>query len=121
MSRRNRRKSLLNEGHEPRLSIGRGMLQRLSSKLWHPVNNASLVFFRVAFGAIMVWEIYRYFAEDRIRRYYIEPKFLFTYFGFDWVKPWPGHGMHMHFAVLGLLGTFVALGLFYRISAALKQ
>ena len=119
MTRRNRRKNLPNEGEGSRLSTGRERLRRLSSKLWHPVNNASLVFFRVAFGAIMVWEMFRYFAEDRIRRYYIEPKFLFTYLGFDWVKPWPGNGMYIHFAVLGLLGIFVALGLFYRISAAL--
>ena len=59
MTRRNRRKNLPNEGHETRLSTGREMLQRLSIKLWHPVNNASLVFFRFAFGTIMVWEVLR--------------------------------------------------------------
>ncbi len=91
----------------------------ITRALWQPVDITSLVFFRIAFGLIMVWEVYRYFAMDRVRRYYLEPGFFFSYFGFDWVKPWPGDGMYFHFAALGLLGCFIALGLFYRVSAAL--
>jgi len=92
---------------------------RITRALWRPVDVASLAFFRIAFGSIMVWEVYRYFAMGRIRRYYLEPQFFFSYFGFDWVKPWPGDGMYFHFAALGLLGIFVAFGLFYRVSAVL--
>ena len=95
------------------------LAQRSMAKLWQPVDVASLAFFRMAFGGIMVWEVYRYFVQDRIRRYYIEPQFFFSYFGFDWVQPWTGNGMYYHFAALGVLGSFIALGLFYRVSAAL--
>lgn len=34
----------------------------LLGRLFAPVDIASLVFFRVAFGAIMLWEIYHFFS-----------------------------------------------------------
>jgi vitamin K-dependent gamma-carboxylase len=86
---------------------------------FRPVDAASLAFFRIAFGTIMLWEVWRYFAGNRIRRFYLEPPVLFTYFGFDWVRPWPGDGMFWHFAALGILSVFIALGLWYRIAATL--
>jgi hypothetical protein len=84
-----------------------------------PVDIASLAVFRVAFGAVMVWEVYRYFSKGWIARYYIDPDFFFTYYGFGWVRPWPGDGMYVHFALLGLAAGGVMAGLFYRASAAL--
>ncbi len=91
----------------------------LWSRLFSPVDISSLVYFRIAFGGIMLWEVIRYFQYDRISRYYIEPKFFFTYYGFDWVKPWPGDGMYYHFIALGALSLFIMLGIFYRMSTAL--
>ncbi len=87
--------------------------------LFAPTDIASLVFFRIAFGAIMLWEVWRYFDNDWIHRYWIEPTFHFTYWGFGWIRPWPGDGMYLHFYALGLLALFVLLGLFYQISAVL--
>jgi hypothetical protein len=49
------------------------------------------------FGGIMLWEVYRYFTHGWITRYYVEPVVNFTYYGFSWVKPWPGRGMYIHF------------------------
>jgi vitamin K-dependent gamma-carboxylase len=83
------------------------------------VDIAWLVFFRVAFGSIMLWEVFRYFAGGRIRRYYIEPTIFFSYFGFDWVKSWPGNGMYVHFIVIGVLAALVTVGLFYRVASLL--
>jgi len=90
---------------------------RLAQTALAPVDIASLAFFRVAFGAVMVWEVYRYFSKGWIASYYINPEFHFTYYGFGWVKPWPGDGMYVHFAVLGLAAAGITLGLFYRLSA----
>lgn len=84
-----------------------------------PVDIAVLVYFRVAFGAIMMWEMWRYSSYGWISRYWIEPSFHFTYFGFDWVQPWPGIGMYIHFGVMALLALFILLGLWYRLSATL--
>lgn len=93
-----------------------GSLSRVCAALFEPVDNAFLVFFRTVFGAIMLWEVYRYFSTGWIRRYYIDPSFYFGYFGLEWVKPWPGNGMYIHFAVLGVAAACIMLGFLYRIA-----
>ena len=93
--------------------------QRLGAALFKPVDISFLVFFRVLFGGIMLWEVYRYFTRGWISRYFIEPAVNFTYYGFSWVKPWPGKGMYIHFFVLGLAAAGVMLGFLYRFAAPL--
>lgn len=88
--------------------------QRLCAALFKPVDISFLVFFRVVFGGIMLWEVYRYFTRGWITRYYVEPALTFTYYGFSWVKPWPGKGMYIHFFVLGLAAACVMVGFLYR-------
>ncbi len=61
--------------------------RHLWRRLLEPTDIASLVYFRIVFGAIMVWECLRYFHYGWIQRAFIAPKFLFTYPGFDWVTP----------------------------------
>ena len=91
--------------------------QRVCAALFKPVDISFLVFFRIIFGGITLWEVYRYFTHGWISRYYIEPAVTFTYYGFSWVKPWPGRGMYIHFFVLGVAAVCVMLGLFYRLAA----
>jgi hypothetical protein len=91
--------------------------QRLCASLFNPVDISFLVFFRVLFGGIVLWEVYRYFSHGWIARYFVEPALTFTYYGFSWVKPWPGSGMYIHFFVLGLAAACVMVGFFYRIAA----
>lgn len=94
-----------------------GVLRRLCAALFEPVDISFLVFFRIVFGGIMLWETYRYFTHGWITRYFIEPAVNFTYYGFSWVKPWPGSGMYVHFFVLGLAAACVMVGFLYRIAA----
>ncbi len=91
----------------------------LRSRLFAPVDIAFLVLFRIAFGGIMLWQVWRYFDYGWIQRYYIDPLFHFSYFGFGWVQPWAGDGMYFHFYALGVLAAFIMVGLWYRVSAAL--
>src|SRR5687767_11157820 len=93
-------------------------LKRLCSALFKPVDISFLVYFRIAFGAIMLWEVYRFFTSDWITRYYVEPAIHFTYYGFSWVKPWPGRGMYVHFFVLAVAATCIIIGFCYRTAAA---
>jgi len=79
----------------------------------------TLALFRILFGGIMLWEAYRYLSKGWVKRYFIEPEFYFTYFPFDWVAPWPGSLMYVHFAVMGLLAFCIMLGLFYRLTMPL--
>ena len=78
-----------------------------------PVDVAGLVWFRVCFGAVMVWEVCRYLAYDRVAAYYVEPDFRFTYHGFSWVTPLPGQWMYAVFAALGVLAACITVGLAY--------
>lgn len=94
-------------------------LQRLCASLLKPVDISFLVFFRIVFGGIMLWETYRFFANDWISRHYIEPAIYFTYYGFSWVKPWPGRGMYIHFFALGVFAVCIIAGFFYRAAAVL--
>ena len=88
-------------------------------KLFEPSDIAILVYFRIIFGAIMLWEVFRYFDHDWIYRYWIELTYHFTYYGFDWVKPWPGDGMYFHFIAMGILAVCIMIGFKYRISTIL--
>lgn len=97
----------------------RSCLARLRDALCKPVDIAALVYFRILFGAILLWEVGRYFSHDWIYRYWIEPSFHFTYYGFSWVRPWPGVGMYVHFALLGVAAACVMVGCFYRVSAVI--
>ena len=38
-----------------------GVFERVCAALFEPVDISFLVFFRVLFGGIMLWEVYRYF------------------------------------------------------------
>jgi vitamin K-dependent gamma-carboxylase len=87
--------------------------------LFAPVGVAPLVRFRVAFGIIMLWEVCRYLAYGWINEDFVEPEFFFTYYGFGWVHPWPGHGMTIHFVALGICAAAIALGLCYRMATVL--
>lgn len=83
--------------------------------LFAPISVRPLVYLRVIFGLIMLWEVFRYFDYGWIERYYMQPTFYFTYYGFDWLRPWPGDGMYWHFIGLGVLAISIALGFAYRL------
>ena len=87
--------------------------------LSRPVDIASLVFFRLWFGGIMIWHVHRYFASDWIFDYYIGPKFHFKYYGFTWVEAWPDIGMYVHFVLMGICAACIFVGFAYRLSALL--
>jgi hypothetical protein len=92
-------------------------LRELVARLFNPVDGASLVFIRVAFGLVVLWEAFRYADNDRIFAYYIQPEYYFKYYGFEWVRPWRGHGMYIHFAVLAAFALMAACGLLYRVTS----
>ena len=93
--------------------------QYLEERLYRRVDSSSLAVFRIAFGALMLWDVWKYFAYDWIGLMYVTPLFHFTYFGFGWVEPWPGNLMYVHFAVMGALALLIMIGLFYRVAIVL--
>ena len=83
------------------------------------IDIASLVFFRIGFGVVMLWMFQLVWSLHRISRWWIDPPFLFKYSGFSWVQPWPGNGLYIHWILLGVFALFLTVGFLYRISAAL--
>src|SRR5262249_21634986 len=90
------------------------------SPLFAPVDGSFLAVFRILFGAMMLWTVWELYDKDLIASLYINPPFHFTYHGFGWVTPWPGDGMYMHFAALGVLAVFLIAGFLTRLSALLR-
>lgn len=76
---------------------------------------APLAVFRVLFGFMMFLGIVRFWANGWIEKLYIQPKFFFSYYGFEWVKP-IGDYAYIIFAISGIAALFVALGYKYRIA-----
>jgi len=90
---------------------------KVSTKLFEPVDIASLVFFRVTFGLIMLWEALRYLPH--IECFYLLPIFHFKFYGFGWVKVPPGNGMYYLLGSLAVLAILITIGLFYRVASTL--
>lgn len=59
------------------------------------------------------------FLRNQIAATWLHPRFLFKYYGFSWVQPWPENGLYLHWALLGIFAALIAVGLFYRFSATL--
>ena len=110
----------------PARQSGMGLTRKkpfsLANKVIHagaePVSPASAAAFRIIFGLLGVAAVVRFAANGWISELYIEPAHHFSYYGFGWVQAWPGWGMHLHFAFLGLASLCVALGYRWRLSIA---
>jgi hypothetical protein len=92
------------------------ILQTVRVSLSQPVSPLSLAVFRMAVGAMLVWDCWRFIKYDRIYRYWIEPEFHFTYPGFHWVQPLPEPWIWVAWLGMGLSAFLVMVGLFYRFS-----
>ncbi|WP_224489583.1 HTTM domain-containing protein [Robertkochia flava] len=74
---------------------------------------APLVVFRIFFGVMMLLSMVRFWANGWIEKLYLEPRFHFSFYGFEWVKPLGGY-TYLLFVICGLSAVFVALGYRYR-------
>ena len=93
---------------KPRTAILKG--------LFAPVDAASVVFFRVSFGLLMIWHFREYFLADKVH-VFTRTNILFKFYGFEWVRPGPEWAMRMVFWLLAAASLGIALGLLYRLSA----
>ena len=77
---------------------------------------APLAVFRVAFGLLILASVVRFWAKGWITELYLQPKFFFPYYGFEFIRPL---GIYTYglFAVCGLCALLVALGCYYRLAA----
>ncbi|RZJ53305.1 MAG: HTTM domain-containing protein [Flavobacterium sp.] len=76
---------------------------------------STLAFFRLAFGLMMVLSLIRFVSYGWVDKFYIQPVFHFTYYGFEWVKPL-GIYTYVIFLICGISALFMALGYKYKVS-----
>lgn len=93
------------------------LAKRWMTRCFEPIDIASLVYFRITFGALMVWEMWRFLVGPRVANLLVQPEFEFKYLGFGWVQPPPSNSIHLLFAVLFTSAAGVTIGLCYRLCA----
>lgn len=81
------------------------------------VSIAPLVVFRIIFGVMMFGSIVRFWANGWIEAQFLQPTFFFTYFGFEWVKPFDESGMYILFGTMAISALFIMFGFLYRLSS----
>ena len=82
--------------------------------LFKPINNVSLVLFRIILGALIAIESFGAIATGWVKRVFIEPQFTFSFIGFEWLQPFEGFGMYYYYIIMGLLGICISAGYKYR-------
>lgn len=91
------------------------MAVHFSKYIEHYTEAAPLAVFRIFFGVMMLASIIRFWAYGWIEKLYLEPNFHFSYYGFEWIKPF-GNWTYVLFFICGLAAFFIALGLHYRVA-----
>ncbi|MDX2170920.1 MAG: HTTM domain-containing protein [Deltaproteobacteria bacterium] len=94
-------------------------MTRLLDQLWRPVDIASLVAFRVAFGALALCAVLRHVAYGWVDQFFITPHVFFPYPGLAWIVPLPAAGMYALYAGLALCALGILTGAWTRLCAAL--
>ncbi|MFT3793962.1 HTTM domain-containing protein [Flavobacterium sp.] len=89
---------------------------RIKNYLESYSESATLAFFRLAFGFMMLLSLIRFATYGWIQKFYIDPEFHFTYYGFQWVKPL-GNYTYLLFLICGIAALCLAIGYKYRIAA----
>ncbi|KGO79155.1 deoxyribonuclease HsdR [Flavobacterium beibuense F44-8] len=92
------------------------MTSHIKSYLNSYTNAATLAFYRLVFGFMMLFGLVRFASYGWIDKFYIQPSFHFTYYGFSWVKP---IGVYTYgiFILCALAAIGIAIGYRYRLSA----
>ena len=87
------------------------------NRLFRPVDIASLVFYRIAFGVLAVADTLGIFIYYHLYKDEFNPaNFQFGYYGFEWVTVFPEPWMTLYFLVLLSAGVCIGLGRFYRVA-----
>ena len=86
--------------------------------LTRPKHIAPLAVLRMAFGLVLFISTIRFMAKGWVHDFYIAPKFLFPFYGFEWLKPLPATAMYALFVLMAAASLLILAGLFYRLSVA---
>lgn len=85
--------------------------------LSRPVEAASIHALRRLFGLLLFVSVIRFAARGWIAEIYVDPAVHFPFWDLQWLRPWPGVGMYIHFAALALAALTLAFARRPRIPA----
>jgi len=94
------------------------MLKTLPKYFYQTTNAAPLAVFRICFGLLMAISILRFWYKGWIEELYLNPKFHFHYYGFEFITV-PGNFTYLLFALCFLSALCFAVGYKYRLSITL--
>ena len=92
------------------------MLSNFRQTLGQQVDNSPLILFRICFGFLCLAEAWGAIMTGWVKKTFVVPEFTFTKIGFEWMSM-PGEHMYVYFAVMGIFGIMIMLGLYYRFAA----
>ncbi|HSG65323.1 MAG TPA: HTTM domain-containing protein, partial [Gammaproteobacteria bacterium] len=69
------------------------MWSALVAYLQSPTDLAGLAAFRILFGLMMCFGSLRFLWNGWVERFFVQPDYFFSYWGFEWVSVLPGTGM----------------------------
>lgn len=103
-------------------------LRSLTNQLFRPVPNEWLGFYRISFGAVMLYFACKYLLSGTVNLFFVLPIYHFPYDGFEWVTKSDFalkigdvmvHAIHLEFVILGILALLIMLGAWFRIASIL--
>ena len=98
--------------------INTNQMKRFQDYLNRTTEAAPLATFRILFGTIMFVSLVRFVSKGWVKTLYIEPKFFFSYYGLEWIKPL-GNFTYLIFLVCALSCVLITIGYRYRIAIIL--
>lgn len=84
--------------------------------LFKHIDNSQLVIFRIFFGLLCFLESFGAILTGWVKRGLVEPKFTFTFIGFEWLQVFQGEGMYLYYGVMAIFGLLIMVGYKYRVS-----
>ncbi len=91
--------------------------QKIFFDWYREVPATSLAFYRILFGALMLFSTSRFLINGWVNDFYIAPNFHFSYLGFEWI-PYPNATvLYFIFSMMLIACVGIILGFFYRIAA----
>lgn len=82
--------------------------------LFTPINNGSLVLFRILFGFVMMLEFVGAQLTGWITEVFVETKINFPFIGFEFLQHLHGPMMYWYYALMAVCAILVSIGLLYR-------
>ncbi|WP_347924200.1 HTTM domain-containing protein [Pontimicrobium sp. SW4] len=86
----------------------------LNKFLFKPIDNSALIVFRILFGFLISLESFGAIVSGWVHQALVEPKYTFSFIGFEWLQPLPDFWMYVYYAIMGVCGLLVMVGYKYR-------